>query len=102
MKAAILERINAPLTIGDVDVPDLSVGQVLVKIEYSGICGKQIDEVSGRRDDPFLPHLLGHEGAGTVSAVGPGVTKVKPGDRVVLHWIKGAGINSATPKFRWN
>lgn len=102
MKAAILERVNAPLTIADVEVPRLAAGQVLVKMEYSGVCGKQIDEISGRRDDPFLPHLLGHEGAGTIVEVGDGVTKTKKDDRVVLHWMKGPGMNSATPKFRWN
>lgn len=102
MKAAILVALNQPLTVADVEVPDLEVGQVLVRIEYSGVCGKQLDEISGRRADPFLPHLLGHEGAGTVLDVGPGVTKVKAGDRVVLHWMKGSGLNSGTPKFRWN
>lgn len=100
MKAAILVEQNAPLLVTEVDVPQLTVGQVLVKIEYSSICGKQLDEISGKRGkDPFLPHLLGHEGAGIVADVGPGVTKVKSGDHVVLHWMKGAGINSVTPKF---
>jgi len=46
-----------------------------------------------------LPHLLGHEGAGVVEAIGPGVTNVAPGDHVVLSWIKGAGINSRTPTY---
>ena len=100
MKAAILVKQNARLVVADVDLPELDVGQVLVKVEYSGICGKQIDELEGRRgEDPYLPHLLGHEGAGTVVDVGPGVRKVKSGDRVVLHWIKGSGIDSAPPRF---
>ena len=84
-------------------IPDLGVGQVLVKVAYSGICGKQLEEISGKRgEDPYLPHLLGHEGAGEVVSIGPGVRKVKEGDHVVLHWIKGTGIDSAPPRFDWN
>ncbi len=97
---AVLVEINHPLEVCDIEVPRLDVGQVLVQVAASGICGKQIDEITGRRPDPYLPHLLGHEGGGVVLEVGPGVRKVKPGDRVVLHWIKGSGIDSATPKFR--
>ncbi len=103
MKAAILFEQNAPLVVAEVEVPNLAVGQVLVKVEYSGICGKQLDEVRGKRgEDPFLPHLLGHEGAGVVVNTGPGVRKVKSGDHVVLHWMKGSGIDSATPVFLRN
>ena len=103
MKAAILEKQNAPLVVADVDIPDLGVGQVLVKIQYSGICGKQLDEISGKRgDDPYLPHMLGHEGAGVVVDVGPGVRKVKSGDHVVLHWMKGRGIEATPPTFQRN
>jgi S-(hydroxymethyl)glutathione dehydrogenase/alcohol dehydrogenase len=100
MKAAVLVQINAPLEVCDVDIPRLGVGQVLVKITHSGICGKQVDEITGRRGpDPYLPHLLGHEGAGVVADVGPGVRKVKAGDRVVLHWMKGSGIDAAPAAF---
>lgn len=100
MKAAVLVEQNAPLEILDVDLPKLDVGQVLVRVDYSGICGKQIDEITGRQgEDAYIPHLLGHEGSGVVTDVGPGVTKVKPDDRVVLHWIKGTGIDSSPPRF---
>lgn len=103
MRAAILVEQNAPLVVAEVEIPVLGVGQVLVKVEYSGVCGKQVDEVTGKRGrDPFLPHLLGHEGAGVVEDVGPGVRKVKHGDHVVLHWMKGSGIDSAVPEFRRN
>ncbi len=104
MTAAILVKQQAPLVVADtVQIPALGVGQVLVKIGASGICGKQLEEISGRRGvDAFLPHLLGHEGAGVVCEVGPGVRKVKPGDHVVLHWMKGSGIDSVTPQFQWN
>jgi len=100
MKAAVLVRQNAPLEICEVEIPPLGVGQVLVKVAYAGICGKQIDEISGRRgEDPHLPHLLGHEGSGTVEGVGPGVRKVRPGGKVVLHWMRGSGIQSEPPRF---
>ena len=104
MKAAILVKQRVPLVVADdVEIPELGVGQVLVKIAFSGICGKQLEEMSGRRGaDPFLPHLLGHEGAGTVVSVGPGVRKVKAGDHVVLHWIKGSGIDATPASFRRN
>jgi S-(hydroxymethyl)glutathione dehydrogenase/alcohol dehydrogenase len=86
-----------------VEIPELAAGQVLVKLAASGICGKQLEEISGKRGtDPYIPHLLGHEGAGVVVDVGPGVRKVKPGDHVVLHWMKGSGIDAATPSFRRN
>ena len=78
-------------------------GQVLVRIACSGICGSQLGEIDGAKgEDRFLPHLLGHEGAGTVLEVGPGVRHVKARDTVVLHWRKGRGIESATPSYDWN
>ena len=103
MKAAVLVGQNEPLEIIDVELPHLTVGQILVKVHYSGICGKQLEEIDGRRGpDPYIPHLLGHEGAGVVEKIGPGVTKVKPGDHVVLHWVKGRGIDSAPPRYNFN
>jgi S-(hydroxymethyl)glutathione dehydrogenase/alcohol dehydrogenase len=75
-------------------IPDLQPGQVLVDVAYSGVCHTQLLEARGKRGlDRFLPHTLGHEGSGTVLAVGTGVTKVKPGDRVVLTWLKGNGTD---------
>jgi S-(hydroxymethyl)glutathione dehydrogenase/alcohol dehydrogenase len=102
MKTAILVSQNAPLEIYEVELPKLDIGQVLVKVEHSGICGKQIDEITGRQgEDKFIPHLLGHEGGGEVLEIGPGVRKVKPGDRVVMHWVKGSGIDSLPPRFNY-
>jgi len=103
MKAAILVEQNNPLIVSEIDSPELTVGQVLVKVLYSGVCGKQVEEINGKRGhDPYLPHLLGHEASGIVSEVGPGVRKVKEGDLVVLHWMKGSGIDSDPPRFLWN
>jgi S-(hydroxymethyl)glutathione dehydrogenase/alcohol dehydrogenase len=103
-RAAILVEQNKPLVIDTITLPTaLEAGQVLVKIRYSGICGSQLGEIDGvKGPDPWLPHLLGHEGAGHVIAVGPAVKHVKPGDTVVLHWRPSRGIESAAPKYQWN
>ena len=103
MKAAVLVELNAPLVLADLDVPALDVGQVLVKIHCSGICGAQLGEIAGvKGPDKFLPHLLGHEGGGVVTGIGPGVTQVKPGDHVVMHWRKGAGIHARPASYAWD
>jgi len=100
IKAAVLYENNKHLVIEELKVPKPEYGQVLVKIQASGICHKQIEEIKGHRGkDPFLPHTLGHEGAGIVKDIGPGVKKVKPGDYVALSWIKGSGIQSNTPTY---
>lgn len=103
MKAAILVENKKPLVIADIEPPaELTFGQVLVRVHCSGICGSQLGEIDGAKGpDKFLPHLLGHEGAGVVQAVGAGVRYVKPGDRVVLHWRKGAGLESPPPQYSW-
>ena len=97
--AAVLYETKKPLVIEKVSFQGpLQVGQVLVKIHYSGICGKQIEEIQGTGgSDPYLPHMLGHEGSGVVVDTGPGVKNISPGDHVVLHWIKGSGIDATTP-----
>lgn len=101
--AAILTELRKPLIIDEIELPEtLSVGQVLVKIHYSGICGSQIGEIDGAKgQDKYLPHLLGHEGVATVLETGPGVKHVQKGDKVVLHWRKGAGIESDAPVYKW-
>ena len=89
-QAAVLTGINKPLEIKKLRTTELSVGQVLVKIEVSGICGAQLQEISGQKgNEKFLPHLMGHEGSGVVTEVGEGVRSVKPGDKVVMHCYSG-------------
>ncbi len=102
MKAAVLTELGKPLEIvNGLEIPALQTGQVLVKLAYSGVCHSQLMEARGRRGpDPYLPHLLGHEGSGTVEAVGPGVTKVQPGDAVILGWIRGTGLNAPGAQYR--
>jgi len=103
MKAAILVEQRKPLVIDEVQLPQsLEIGQVLVKVRYSGICGSQLGEIDGAKgEDKFLPHLLGHEASGTVEAIGPGVRHVKHGDLVVMHWRKGLGIEGTPPNYQW-
>lgn len=102
-RAAILVELHRPLVLTEIDLPtELEAGQVLVEVIHSGVCGSQIGEIDGAKgQDNYLPHLLGHEGVAKVLAVGAGVRHVKPGDTAVMHWRKGQGIESATPKYRW-
>lgn len=103
MKAAILVEQKKPLIVDEVTLPEtLSCGQVLVKIAFSGICGSQLGEIDGAKGpDAYLPHLLGHEASGSVVASGAGVKKVRPGDHIVLHWMKGSGIEADPPVYGW-
>ena len=100
MKAVVLEQIDSPLVVKDVELTPLSVGQVLVKVLVSGLCGSQLHEIRGHKGNAkFLPHLMGHEGCGVVKEVGPGVTTVNVGDKVVMHWRPGSGIESSFPSY---
>ena len=93
-RAAVLVETGKPLQIKELQLPALKPGQVLVEMDYAGVCHTQLHEVRGKRGpDRFLPHVLGHEGAGTVLALGEDVSKVKVSDRVVLTWIKGEGAD---------
>lgn len=98
--AAVLTEINKPLQIEELTILPLKKGQVLVEVAYSGICHSQLNEIHGLKgEDRFLPHTLGHEGSGIVVEIGPDVTKVKPGDHVVLTWIKGSGHDVPSTKY---
>ena len=102
MKAAVLQALNVPLRMrNDIELPVLRRGQVLVQLAYSGVCHSQLMEARGKRgEDAYLPHLLGHEGSGVVVEVGPDVAKVQSGDRVVLGWIKGSGIEAGGVQYK--
>lgn len=100
--AALLVETGRPLELAEIGIPALKVGQVLVEIAYSGACGTQVMEWRGDKgEDKWLPHCLGHEGTGTVLETGPAVTRVKPGDRVVLSWIRGAGVEAGGCVYDW-
>ncbi|MCB1110507.1 MAG: zinc-binding dehydrogenase [Chlamydiia bacterium] len=100
-RAAVLTKCGDPLELMELEVPKLQEGQVLVKMQYSGICRTQLNEIKGLKGpDKFLPHTLGHEGSGIVVDIGPGVTKVKATDPVILTWIKGEGIDAKGTVYR--
>jgi S-(hydroxymethyl)glutathione dehydrogenase/alcohol dehydrogenase len=93
-KAAVLRAVGS-LSVEEIEMRRLKTGQVLVEMTLSGLCRSQLMEVRGfRGEDRWIPHLLGHEGIGIVREIGPGVTRFKPGDEVVLTWIKGEGLDA--------
>ena len=100
-KAAILVEQRKALLVDEVKIFNkLDVGQVLVEVLVSGICGSQLGEISGvKGPDKYLPHLMGHEGCAKVLETGPGVKNLKADDLVDLQWKKGTGIQSETPKY---
>src|SRR5207244_9596940 len=102
-QAAILKQSREPPVVDEIIFPDaLDVGQVLVQVLFTSICGAQINEIEAvKGPDKFLPHLLGHEASAAVLEVGPGVTRVKPDDTVVLHWRPSQGIQSRPPSYGW-
>lgn len=101
--AAVLVETGKPLELAELNIPKLKLGQVLVKIAISSVCHTQVLEYRGYRgEDKFLPHCLGHEGSGIVQEIGQGVTKVRPGDKVILSWIKSSGANVPGTVYKWN
>ncbi|WP_315777121.1 MULTISPECIES: zinc-binding dehydrogenase [unclassified Bradyrhizobium] len=102
-QAALLVQTGQPLVLAEIETPALKSGQVLVEIAYSGACGTQVMEWRGDKgEDKWVPHCLGHEGTGTVIEAGSAVTKVKVGDKVVLSWIKGTGIEAGGAVYDWD
>ena len=90
MKAAVLYELNAPVQVEDVDLDSPKAGEVRVKIAANGVCHSDYSVIHGVLRSP-LPVVLGHEGAGVVEEVGPGVSLVKAGDHVVLSFAPYCG-----------
>ncbi len=90
MRAAVLRETNAPLTVEEVELGDPGPGEVLVRLEASGVCHSDWNVVVGATPNP-LPVVLGHEGAGIVEATGDGVSELRAGDHVVLSWLPACG-----------
>jgi S-(hydroxymethyl)glutathione dehydrogenase/alcohol dehydrogenase len=102
-QAMLLVETGKPLVMAELDIPALKPGQVLVEIAFSGACGTQVMEARGLKgEDRWVPHCLGHEGTGTVLEAGSAVTKVKVGDKVVLSWIRGTGIEAGGAIYEWD
>ncbi|MFG2122359.1 Zn-dependent alcohol dehydrogenase [Streptomyces sp. NPDC048710] len=90
VRAAVLPAIGAPLEITDIELPEPGPGQVRVRLAAAGVCHSDLSLSNGTLRVP-VPVVLGHEGAGTVVAVGEGVTHVSPGTPVVLNWAPACG-----------
>ncbi|MFK0214917.1 Zn-dependent alcohol dehydrogenase [Streptomyces sp. NPDC090298] len=90
IRAAVLPAVGSPLEITGIELPAPGPGQVRVRLAAAGVCHSDLSLTDGTMRVP-VPAVLGHEGAGTVVAVGEGVTHVAPGDGVVLNWAPSCG-----------
>ena len=92
MRGAVLHEYRSPLKIEELDLNDPGPGEVLVKMMASGVCHSDWHVVKGEWGHQDVPSVLGHEGAGIVESLGPGVSHLKPGDHVVLAWKNNCGL----------
>ncbi|UNS96212.1 zinc-binding dehydrogenase [Streptomyces tubbatahanensis] len=90
VRAAVLPAVSAPLEITSIDLPDPGPRQVRVRLAAAGVCHSDLSLAGGTLRQP-VPAVLGHEGAGTVVAVGEGVAGLEPGERVVFNWAPNCG-----------
>lgn len=92
MRAVVVERLGGPWELRELPVPRPGPGQVLVRMAASGVCSTDISLMMGqwRMKRPRFPLVPGHEGAGTVAALGPGVDSLAVGDRVGIFWMNGS------------
>ncbi|MCK0110798.1 S-(hydroxymethyl)mycothiol dehydrogenase [Ornithinimicrobium sp. F0845] len=97
VKGVIARRRGAEVELVDIVVPDPGPGEAVVRVEACGVCHTDLHYREGGINDEF-PFLLGHEAAGTVEAVGEGVTEVEPGDFVILNWRAVCGQCRACAK----
>jgi NDMA-dependent alcohol dehydrogenase len=90
-KAAVSYEAGQPLVIEELELDGPKAGEVLVKMAAVGLCHSDYHVIAGDRPVGMRPMVLGHEGAGVVEAVGPGVTRIKPGDHVILMFLPSCG-----------
>ncbi len=83
VRAAVAFKAGEPLSIETVQLEGPRAGEVLVEVKATGICHTDEFTKSGADPEGIFPAILGHEGAGIVAEVGPGVTSLKPGDHVI-------------------
>jgi S-(hydroxymethyl)glutathione dehydrogenase/alcohol dehydrogenase len=99
-EAIVLEDFNRPLSIRKVLIPKLQENQVLLKIKYASICGSQLFEWRGERDNhKWLPHLLGHEAFGEIIAINSTSSSFSVGQKVVASWLSNGLSGGATPTY---
>src|SRR5215208_367017 len=91
IRAAVLEEFGAPLAVQDVELAGPGPGEVLVRLLACGVCHTDLYTASGADPSGYAPAVLGHEGCGTVEAIGEGVTSLAPGDRVVTLFSPQCG-----------
>lgn len=94
-KAAVSYAPGQPLVVEELELDPPKAHEVLVRMVAVGLCHSDYHVIAGDRPVGMRPMVLGHEGAGVVEAVGPGVTRIQPGDHVVLTFIPSCG------KCRW-
>ncbi|MFB6275712.1 MAG: alcohol dehydrogenase AdhP [Halothece sp.] len=91
MKAAIAEEFGKPLQLKEIEIPKPDAGQVLVKLDVSGVCHTDVHAADGDWPvKPNIPFIPGHEGVGYVAEIGPGVTHLEKGDHVGIPWLHTA------------
>lgn len=90
MKAAVFYEQGSPFRVEEVELAEPRAGEVLVRVGAAGVCHSDWHLMTGATNHP-LPVVPGHEGAGVVTAVGDGVTRLKPGDHVALNWAPSCG-----------
>ncbi len=78
MRAAVLEEFGKPLEVQEVDLAEPKAGEVLVRLQACGVCHTDLYTASGADPSGYAPTVLGHEGAGVVEKVGPGVAPSSP------------------------
>jgi S-(hydroxymethyl)mycothiol dehydrogenase len=97
VRGVISRKKGDPVEVVDVVIPDPGPGEVVVDVIACGVCHTDLTYRDGGINDEF-PFLLGHEAAGTVESIGPGVTNVEPGDFVILNWRAVCGQCRACAK----
>src|SRR5690606_37217696 len=97
VRGVVARSKGAPVEVVPIVIPDPGPGEVVVAIAACGVCHTDLHYREGGINDEF-PFLLGHEAAGTVEAVGEGVTEVAPGDFVILNWRAVCGHCRACAK----
>jgi len=102
MKAAVVKQFGKPLVIEDVPVPQPGPGEVLVKVKACGVCHTDLHAASGDWPvKPVPPFIPGHEAAGIVAALGPGVKNLKVGDAVGVAWLHDACMSCEYCETGW-
>jgi S-(hydroxymethyl)glutathione dehydrogenase/alcohol dehydrogenase len=91
MRAAVLEEFGEPLIVQEVELDDPAEGEALVRLVACGVCHTDLYTASGVDPSGYAPTVLGHEGAGVVEAVGPGVSDLAVGDHVVTLFSPQCG-----------